>query len=479
MSRGFVSFAKFSEMKSIAVVFSFSLLLVYACSTPGAKEVSTEVRQVGETYEREVLQHPAWSRNATIYEVNIRQHTPEGTLLAFEADIPRLKDLGVTILWLMPVHPIGKENRKGGLGSYYAAADYKAVNPEFGTFDDLKSVVSKAHSYGMKVILDWVANHTAFDHVWTKTNPEYYLLDSLDQLQPPLGTDWFDVAQLDYENTEMREAMIDAMKFWLTEAGVDGFRCDVADFVPIDFWEKARKELMKVEPDLFMLAEAETPEHHFRAFNMSYSWELMHIMNQIAKGEKALKELDAYMMREDTNFVGSAYRMAFTTNHDENSWNGTVFERYGNAHLAFAALAFTINGMPLIYSGQEAGSSRALRFFEKDTIQWGDYMYEDFYQRLMRLNQDEEALWNGHYGGEFVPLETADPEVIYAFMRRKGESAVITMINLSNETKKVTIKSAIPGNFQSIFNNQVLSVFTNGEVVLEPNGYQVFKRVDS
>lgn len=461
------------------VVLTLPLLTLFACGEPPAREITTEVESIGDTYEREVLQHPKWSQNATIYEVNIRQHTPEGTLTAFEKDIPRLKDLGISILWLMPVHPIGVENRKGSLGSYYAAKDYKAVNPEFGTLEDLKRVVTTAHSYGMKVILDWVANHTAFDHVWSETNPDFYLLDSLGQLQPPLGTDWFDVAQLNYENPAMREAMIDAMKFWVEAADVDGFRCDVADYVPLDFWEAARAELDAAKSDLFMLAEAETPEHHFKAFNMSYSWELLHIMNGIADGSKVLADLDSYMLREDTNFVGSAYRMTFITNHDENSWNGTVFERYGDGHLAFAALAATINGMPLIYSGQEAGNPKALRFFEKDTIEWGDYKYEDFYRKITRVNREEPALWNGHYGGEFIKWNTTADDALYAFQRRKDSSEVVTIVNLSSEPQTVTIQTPIQHHYESIFNNQILSVFTNGEIQLGPWGYQIFRKTDN
>ena len=466
-------------MRLNVFVLIFLFVGAVGCGEPQATSVSSEAVQVGERFETEVLQHPKWSQNATIYEVNIRQHTPEGTLNAFEKDIPRLKEMGVKIIWLMPVHPIGIENRKGRLGSYYAASDYKAVNPEFGTLDDLIRVVNTAHSYGLKVILDWVANHTAFDHVWTRTNRSFYVLDSLGNLQPPTGTDWTDVAQLDYNNPEMREAMKEAMVFWVQTANIDGFRCDVADFVPLDFWEDTRQALDAVKPDLFMLAEAETPEHHFKAFNMSYSWELMHLMNEVANGSTPLSAIDDYMQREDTNFVGSAYRMTFTTNHDENSWNGTVFDRYGDAHLAFATLAFTINGMPLVYSGQEAGNSKSLRFFDKDTIDWGDYPYQDFYTRLLRVNQDEEALWNGHYGGNYLRLSTDNDDALFGFLRSRNESAIITIVNLSAEPRKLTFKTPIEGVYESIFNNQILSNFTNGELTLEPWGYQVFRKTKS
>ena len=451
------------------------MLILAACgSEPPAKEPTSNAEQIGETHETDVLRHAEWSKDATIYEVNIRQHTPEGTFAAFEQDISRLNDMGIEILWLMPIHPIGVENRKGGIGSHYSVKDYKAVNPDYGTMGDFKKMVNTAHSYGMRVIIDWVANHSAFDNVWVEDHMEYYLLDSLGKLQPPLGTDWWDVAQLDYENQEMREAMIDAMEFWLRDVGIDGYRCDVADFVPIDFWEACRQRLEKVNPEVFMLAEAENPKHHARAFDMSYSWELMHIMNEVAKGEKPLSSIDEYMMKEDTNFVESAYRMTFTTNHDENSWNGTVFDRYGDGHLAFATLAFTINGMPLVYSGQEAGNAKALRFFEKDTVLWGEYAYQDFYTKLLQVNREEEALWNGYFGGDYQRLATTSDEQLFCFMRKKGDSEVITVVNLSNDPQTVSLQQPLESEYRSIFNKQVLSVFTNGELKLDPWGYQVF-----
>ncbi|MCH2198854.1 MAG: alpha-amylase family glycosyl hydrolase [Flavobacteriales bacterium] len=455
-----------------------ALFLIACGSEPPAKEPTSEAVQVGDTYETDVLTHPDWSHDATIYEVNIRQHTPEGTFKAFEADIPRLNEMGIEIMWLMPIHPIGEVNRKGGLGSYYAVKDYTAVNPDYGTMEDFKSLVTTAHSYGMRVMIDWVANHTAFDNVWTKDHMDYYMLDSLDQLQPPLGTDWWDVAQLDWKgeqkNEAMWNAMTESMAFWLTEANIDGFRCDVADFVPVEFWDQARQALEKVNPQVFMLAEAENPPHHERAFDMSYSWEFMHIMNEIAKGVRLLSAIDDYMAKEDTYFVESAYRMMFTTNHDENSWNGTVFDRYGEGHLAYATLAFTINGMPLIYSGQEAGNNEALEFFEKDTVKWGEYIYQDFYTKLMKLNRENEALWNGHFGGDFIKLPTTADDKIYAFMRKKEEHEVITIVNLSEEPTTVELVEALGSEYRSIFNNQMLSVFTNGELKLDKFGYQVF-----
>lgn len=457
-------------MKAYAYILIAAALA--SCGNNG-DQITSAAEQHGEQQVNEVLHHADWSKNMSIYEVNVRQYSPEGTLDAVRKDLPRLKELGVGILWLMPIHPIGKENRKGSLGSYYSVRDYKAVNPEFGTMQDFKAFVNEAHSYGMKVIIDWVANHSGFDNVWTQEHKDYYLLDSLGNLQPPTGTDWWDVAQLNYENEATRDAMIEAMKFWLVEGQIDGFRCDVADFVPVDFWNRARKELSTVNPDIFMLAEAENPLHHIEAFDMSYSWELMHVMNEIAKGNKNLNDLDSYLAKEDTNFVANAYRMTFTTNHDENSWNGTVFERYGDGHLAFATLAFNL-GTPLIYSGQEAGMERRLRFFDKDTIPWDGYKYADFYSKMMKVHRDQEALWNGPYGGKIERIKTENDDVVYAFIRKQGTSEVLTIVNLSAAPTTVVFGESISGDFTSIFNQFKLTVFANGELPLDAWGYQVF-----
>ena len=255
-----------------------------------------------------------------IYEANVRQFTPEGTFKAFEEHLPRLKELGVDILWLMPIHPIGVENRKGGLGSYYSIKDYRGVNPEFGDLDDFKSLVNKAHELGMYVILDWVANHTAWDHAWVTEHPEYYTKNLDGTMKSPF--DWTDVVELDFKNQEMQDAMLADMMYWVEENGIDGFRCDVAGEVPVEFWNTARAELDKVKP-VFMLAEAEQPNHHVNAFDMSYAWELHHIMNEIAKGNKNAKAINTYFAKHDTLYPTDAYRLYFITNHDENSWNGT------------------------------------------------------------------------------------------------------------------------------------------------------------
>jgi glycosidase len=325
----------------------------------------------------------------------------------------------------------------------------------------------------MKVIIDWVANHSAFDNVWAENHKEWYNLDSLGGLQPPMGTDWWDVADLNFDNPEMRAGMIDAMAFWLREANIDGFRCDVASEVPTDFWDAAADSLRAINKEIFMLAEAEYPELHQQAFNAGYGWEWLHIINGVAKGEKTLADIDTYMSKADTAFPEGAYKMYFTTNHDENSWNGTVFDRFGEGHLAFAAVTFTIDGMPLVYSGQEAGLNYALKFFEKDTVKWGDYAYMGFYTRLFQLKLANQALWNGDHGGDFKRLKTTDDEHVYAFVRTKGDNQVVTIANLSDTYTKLTFESLPEGDFKSLFDQERLDLIAKNGLELAPWGYHV------
>src|SRR5690554_5615458 len=447
-------------------------LLAASCGNASNEQSATD--DMDSTTEH--VSHAEWSKNATIYEVNIRQFTPEGTFNAFGESLPRLKDMGVKILWFMSINPIGEENRKGTKGSYYSVRDYKGVNPEFGNMDDFKSLVKKAHDHDMKVIIDWVANHSAFDNVWTETHKDCYELDSAGALTPPHGTDWWDVAQLDYENTDMRLAMIDAMKFWITEAKIDGFRCDVAEMVPMDFWMDCRKELESVKSDVFMLAEGQAPELH-KAFDMTYAFEFLHLMNGIAKDERNLADIDTFLENEKKEYQPEDYRMFFTTSHDENSWNGTVFERYGKeGHKTFATLAFTICGMPMVYSGQEAGMDYALEFFEKDLIKWGDIELLDFYTKLLTLNRENEALWNGEYGGELTRLKTDADEAVYAFLRKRNDAEVVVICNLKNTNVKTKFESLPSGNFKSLFDEESLELIGKNGLELAPFEFHVFYR---
>lgn len=418
-------------MKRFNRIILSSLLLTgigFTACNQAEKPAATEHRIV----------HPDWSKNASIYEVNIRQYSPEGTFAAFTEDLPRLQEMGVDILWLMPIHPIGLKNRKESeesLGSYYSVQDYKAVNPNFGTEEDFQALVAEAHKLGMKVIIDWVANHTAWDNPWTE-NPAWYTLDEEGNFTPPRGTDWTDVIQLNYDNEEMRAAMTDALVYWVQEFDIDGYRCDVAGMVPTDFWVSAHKEMDKVK-DVFMLAEDGEPELTIEAFDMNYAWDYAHYIREIAAGEMTFADLDSLMQANEEQYPEYAYRMYFTTNHDENSWNGSDPEMYGKNFENFAVLSATIDGMPLIYTGQESILDKQLEFFEKDEVEWKNYAYQDFYTMLLTLKEDNEALWNGEFGGKMKRIES--PEGTYAFSRTKGDDEVIVALNITDDTQKISL----------------------------------------
>jgi len=421
------------------------------------------------------MEHVDWSKNANIYEVNIRQYTNEGTINAFREHLPRLKEMGVDILWLMPVQPIGELNRKGSLGSYYSVKDYKAVNPEFGTMQDLKDLVNEAHEMGMFVILDWVANHSAWDNIWTEEHPEYYVKNEDGTFHSPY--DWTDVIQFDYNNPALRDSMIHALRFWIVEADVDGYRCDVAGMVPTDFWNDAVAQLKQIKP-VFMLAEDEDNRGLLeQAFDMNYSWKLLHLMNDIAKGAKKANSIWEYLGWNNNTFSNEDYRMVFITNHDENSWNGTTKERMGEGIEAFAILTYTIPGMPLIYSGQEAGNDKVLRFFEKDTIDWSHIDYQDFYTTLYKLKKDNKALLNGTEGGEMININEGQNENIFAFTRETNGNRIIVILNLSSNISHfhLTHESA-HGNFTNLFTGEHVVLSKNSHFDLEPWSYLVFTK---
>jgi glycosidase len=374
-----------------------------------------------------------------IYEVNVRQYTPEGSFAAFEEHLPRLKELGVDILWFMPIYPISQTERKGSLGSYYAISDYQAVNPEFGSLADFKNLVEKAHRLGFKVILDWVANHTGWDNRWISEHPDWYVRDSVGNIVSPY--DWTDTAELDYSNPDLRKAMIEAMRFWLQECNIDGFRCDVAMEVPTDFWDAARQSLDSVKP-VFMLAEAELPELQRNAFDADYAWEMLHLMNDVAKGEKTANNINEYLQKLDTSyFCGDALKMNFITNHDENSWNGSEIERLGEANKSCAVLTYMLNGMPLIYSGQETGMYKRLEFFEKDTVpSWEKNDYFAFYRRLNELKHTYSALKAGVEGGETKIVSTTNNNVLI-IARKSGNETILALLNLANTESEFEISA--------------------------------------
>ena len=417
---------------------------------------------------------PEWSYNKAIYEVNLRQYTEEGNIKAFEKHLPRLMELGADILWLMPIHPIGEQNRKGTLGSYYSVKDYKAVNPEFGTHEEFKNLVKMIHKMGMYVIIDWVANHTAFDNEWILEHPEFYMTDSLGNIIPP-NPDWTDVADLNFENRDLWKEMIDALKFWVEECDIDGYRCDVAGMVPTEFWIEARTELEKIK-NVFMLAEWDTPEVH-QAFDMTYDWDLHHIMNSIAKEEKSAIDLIEHLNKNEKEFPANAFRMQFTSNHDENSWNGTEFERLGDGVEAFAVLTCLIPDMPLVYSGQEAGFNKRLSFFEKDSIEWNDYKLFDIYSKLFQLKKNNSALFNGERGGEMVYLTSTDDKSIFAFSRGEGKDKIVGVFNLSGKSIEFELSGeTLSGSYKNYFTGKLESFLSKESFTLNPWEYRVYTK---
>ena len=387
--------------------------------------------------------HTKWAYDATIYELNTRQATEEGTFAAAEALLPEIKESGVDIIWIMPIQQIGVLERKGTLGSYYAITDYCKFNPEFGTRADFESFLAKAHELGLKVILDWVANHTAPDSEWTK-NDGWHYRDSLGNLM--VQYDWTDISKLNYDNQDMRAAMKQAMHWWMDTIGIDGFRCDVAGEVPTDFWNDVMAEIRVKHPDMFTLAEdeAEAQDLTESAFDMYYGWELHHLMNGVAQGKKTVEDLWGYFAKVDTTIRKEAIRMNFTSNHDENSWNGTEFERMGDATDLFAAFTYVVPGMPMIYTGQMSGNHHRLEFFEKDVIDRVENAPQTaLYKGLNDLRAANRALWSNEKGADMVRL-TADNDKVFACVRTKscpkhGDNTVIAIMNMSAEPQTVTL----------------------------------------
>jgi alpha-amylase len=374
-----------------------------------------------------------WAHTTNIYEVNLRQFTPEGTINAFAASLPRLKEMGVQTLWFMPITPIAKKNMKGSLGSYYACSDYTAVSPEFGTLADFKDLVKKAHDMGFKVILDWVANHTGWDHKWTREHPEYYLHDSAtNDFKIASGMD--DIIELDFNKPEVVKAMIDAMKFWVNECDIDGFRCDLASWVELHFWEKARPELDALK-HLFWLGEFDELENpgYGKVFDASYSWKWMHKTREFFQHKLPIASLDSLL--NQYNAIGdSSMRAWFTTNHDENSWNGTEYMKYGEMAKPLAVFSATWNGVPLIYNGQELPNMDSLAFFEKDPIKWtGTNQLHDFYKTLFALHATHPALRGGDPAVTTHRIKTTDDAHIFAYLRRNGNKEVLVVLNLSQQ----------------------------------------------
>lgn len=446
-------------MKKIVITFCLCSALL-SCKNEAQNNETAKIAAVT----------PQLADNAVIYEANIRQYSPEGTFNAFTKDMPKLKKLGVKILWLMPIHEIGliKRKAKGDVlieeikdtaerkkyhGSHYSVKDYRSLNPNYGNKEDFKKLIAEAHKNGIYVILDWVANHSAWDHAWVTQHNDYYTRDKNGKMIAPF--DWTDVAELDFENKNLRKAMIEDMKYWLSEFDVDGFRCDVAGEVPSDFWNTATVELNKVKP-VFMLAEAEKAELQQKAFDMGYGWEGHHVLNDIAKGKKTVKDWDIFLAKNTASLQKDDVNMYFTSNHDENSWNGTEYERMGDAVEVFAVMTYVIPGMPLIYNGQEYDLNKRLKFFEKDTIPQKVGKMMAVYEKLGALKNTNEALHGGKNKANYKRLTTSNDAEIYAVEREKNGKKVIFIANLTKTNKAFTVPVA--GTYTNVITGEKVTL---------------------
>ena len=413
-----------------------------------------------------------WASDAVLYEMNVRQFTPEGTLAAAEQRLPALREMGVDIVWLMPVYPIGELGRKGSLGSYYAIRDYCDINPEFGTMADFDRFLARAHELGMRVILDHVGNHTSPDAAWVTEKPaEWYVRDSTGA--PMVQYDWTDIAKLNYDCPEVRAALFNVLKFWV-DKGVDGFRCDVAMEVPHDFWQDAFARLRTVRPDLFTLAEAEGPQFHADGFDATYGWELHHVLNDIAQGKKSAADLRELLAKYAEEYPAAALRMMFTSNHDENSWNGTEFERMGDAAATMAALTYVLpQSLPLIYTGQEIGCDHRFEFFEKDPIPaYEPNEWTEFYSRLNALRHGCPALASGAALGDMAYMGGAVSDLM-AFVRTAGDSKAVCLFNLSAKPQPVIPTVQVGGEYTDALTGQQRTLVPGEEFSLGPWEYLI------
>jgi len=426
--------------------------------------------------EIEAKKSAEWVKEAIIYEVYLRSFSKEGTLKALESRIPELKNLGVTVVWLMPIHPVGKIHRKGSLGSPYSVQDYYAINPEFGTLDDFKSLVHTIHQQGLKIIIDLVANHTAWDNLMLKEHLEWYTHNASGKIISP-NPDWTDVADLNYDNQELREYMITMMKYWVRDIGIDGYRCDVAELVPTDFWETAVKELETIKPVL-MLSEGTLPEHHIKAFDLTYSWNMYDILEKVIRDSTPATIFHDLLKTESYQFPQGSLRMRFNTNHDKNAWDGPPVEKFTpQGAKVTAVLAFTYPGVPLIYNGEEVGNNKKLRLFEKTDIDWSKNAdFRMLYEKLSLLRKQHPALVNGSYSA----VQNSDSKQVLSFIRIKEEDSVLVVLNFSSAAIKAIL--VLPSNsdntWKDFFTNKIyeqtncqcdISLPSLGFVVLNPS----------
>ncbi|MEE4317596.1 MAG: alpha-amylase family glycosyl hydrolase [Erythrobacter sp.] len=448
------------------------LALVLLASTLGAAPALAEPDYAP----REMVQVESapWTADAVLYQLNTRQFTSEGTFAAAQKQLPRLAAMGVDIIWLMPIHPIGEANRKGSLGSPYAVRDYRAVNPELGTEAEFRDFVEEAHRLGLKVILDWVANHSATDNPLTLSHPEWYTRTPEGALMSPQGTDWSDVADFDYSQPALRRYMTESLVYWVREYGIDGFRCDVAGYVPTDFWETARAELGEVKP-VFMLAEWEQRDLHHRAFDATYGWGWKEAMQRLVTSGEGAGPMRGYYAGQAETWPHAAMRMVYTDNHDQNSWDGVASDIYGPAYEAAIALSFVGAGLPLIYNGQEADNDRQLAFFERDPITWREGRFDALLRKLIALKTASPALHNGRFGAPMIEVPTSDTADVYAFTRGEKGGRVFAVFNLSPRPHSVTFDKARHHGTYADALSGTPARFAGGETLDLPAwGYRIF-----
>jgi len=411
---------------------------------------------------------PSFLPLSQVYEVNLRQYTPEGSIQAFRKHLPRLQELGVDTCWFMPVHPIGIKNRKGSLGSYYCVRDYRDVNPEFGTLSDFKEMVEDMHARGMKLVIDWVGNHAAWDNVWVDQHPEYFLTGTGGRFLSPY--DWDDVIQFNHRNKGQQEAMLQAMVFWVREMDIDGFRADFAHLVPNEFWAGARKKLEEIKPELIWLAEAEGDDI-YQTFDINYGWAWMHFTERFIKEALPVAAFRDFIRSEFAEAGPLRYQLLFTCTHDENSNKGTEYERYGIYAQALAVCMYALPlSIPLIYGGQEIPNHKRLPFFDKDFMEWPERpALTGFYKALIRFRKQSFA------GGEISFPEA--PDGLLVFCRRHHTKEEIFAANFGRSTISTAI--SVPGSsgqYRDLFANNHVDLKEKKDIELPPGGYILLYR---